>query len=91
MQVDLEHVVDEVAAALPSVPVEVRAQVAELAVRAAVERLAEHLCGALSDAVAAMPVGAAGPAESVDGVLRFARAEIARQIRSGALLRATLV
>ncbi|GIG29298.1 hypothetical protein [Cellulomonas marina] len=91
MHDELERVVDEVAAALPGVPVEVRAQVAELAVRAAVEHLAEHLCGALSDAVAAMPVGAAGPAESVEEVLRYARAQIARQIRSGALLRTTIV
>jgi hypothetical protein len=82
---------DQVEAALPDVPADVRAQVAESAVRAAVEHLAEHLCGALGDAVAAMPVGAVGPAENLEEVLRYARAEIARQIRTGALRRLTLV
>ncbi len=89
MPVDLEAVVEQAVQVLDDLPEPQRTPAAEAAARAVVGPLTAQLCDVLAEAVAALPVG------SLDGqsdeALRYARAEIARQIRSGVLLRLTLV
>jgi len=88
---DLAPVVDAVAAALEELPADARLDpgtAATAAVQAALGPLVDQLRAVLADAVAVLPVGSADGAS--DEALRFARLEISRQIRSGALLRSQL-
>ena len=89
MPVDLAAVVEQSVQDLDDIPEPQRARAAEAAARAVVGPLTVQLCDELADAVAALPVGS--PDGQVEEALRYARAEIARQIRSGSLLRLTLV